>query len=77
MSERGHTVLICEIDPAELACRIFEGLNEVERPAGFTARQGLEIIKNTDPDVHRRLMIATHKAAKYLESCVHAGKRPT
>jgi hypothetical protein len=75
MSKRA--IFIAEIDSAELACRIFEGLNGITRPDGLTARQALATVDATDPGVHDRLMEATRRAAEYLTECVKSGKQPS
>lgn len=66
---------VCEIDPAELACRIFEGFNGIKRPSGLTAPQALQIVFAEDPLVHARLMEAAKRAAEYLTECIKSGKR--
>jgi len=76
MSNGQKLVLICEINPIELACRIFEGLNGIDRPQGLTAAQAMDNVRNEDVEVYGRVMESARRAAEYLTECVHSGKRP-
>ena len=73
----GKTVLTLEIDCDELACRIFEAMNDMPRPVGFTARMGLGVIKQTDPKVYAMVMRASAKAAEYVTECFNSAKEPS
>ena len=73
---KGKLALVIEIDPAELACRIYEGMGRVLRPHGLTAQQGLEDIRRTAPDVHANLLRTAAKVAEYMTECFHNGQRP-
>jgi len=66
---------VAEIDSAELACRIFEGMNGIIRPDGMTAREAMDVVKAEDMEVFLRVMEAAKRAAEYLCECVKLGRR--
>ncbi|MEC4591658.1 hypothetical protein VPG91_11720 [Nitrospirillum amazonense] len=70
-----ETVLVAEIDPVELTCRIVEALTWLRRPPGATAAQALATVEN--PELLAGCERAALAAAKYLAECVNAGQQPT
>lgn len=64
-------VLAAEIDSAELALRIFEGLSGMRRPIGATAAQAMDEI---EPVLRASLLQAACNAVTYFRDVINDGR---
>jgi hypothetical protein len=63
---------IAEIDEAELACRIIEGVLGLRRPEGLTAAQAVDAIEDSDGWRNGARM-----ALQYITECINEAKVPS
>ncbi|MBS1725011.1 MAG: hypothetical protein JSS66_18890 [Armatimonadetes bacterium] len=73
----GKLALVLELDPAELACRIYEGMAHVRRPDGLTAAQALASLRDADREVHDNLLTTAQRVAEYMTECFRNAQRPS
>lgn len=69
----GH--YIAQIEAHEMAMRIAEAYLEIKRPAGHTAEQGMQTIKDHNPHFSAACYRAALAAGKYVEEAINNFQR--
>jgi len=63
---------IAKMNAHEMACRIAEAISGLKRPAGTTAEEMMNKVRETNPIAHAQYYRAAGAAAKYIEEAINA-----
>lgn len=63
---------IAKMNAHEMACRIAEAISGLKRPAGTTAEEMMNKVRETNPIAHAQYYRAAGAAGKYIEEAINA-----